>query len=108
MRYRVGNSRNQDMEIGALETVMEERRAVGWAWGVQLEQHQLKVAGGETLERRAGRAKSCRLAWGTAPVSDQSIVSALSRILWCAGAGTDGEAWVHLSSPSQLLPGKLL
>ena len=42
---------------------MEERGAVGWVWGVQLEQHQLKVAGGETLER-AGRAKACRLAWG--------------------------------------------
>lgn len=55
------------METGVLETVMEERGAVGWVWGVQLEQHQLKVAGGEILERRAGRAKSCRLAWGLPP-----------------------------------------
>ena len=48
----------------------------------------------------AGRAKACRLAWGLPRAWPKHSVSALSRILWCAGTGTDGEAWVHLSSPS--------
>lgn len=60
------------MEIGALETVMEEWGAVGWAWGVQLEQHQVKVAGGETLERRGRQGQGLQTGLGTAPVRDQS------------------------------------
>ena len=86
------------MEIGALETVMEERGAVGWVWGVQLEQHQLKVAGGETLER-AGRAKACRLAWGLPLCVTKALsVCTLKDPLVCRR----GHRWGSLGPP--LLP----
>lgn len=94
------NSRNQDMEIGALETVMEERGAVGWCGGVQLEQHQLKVAGGRHW--RGGQGQGMQTSLGTAPVRDQSTQCLHLKDPLCAGAAQMGKPGStsppHLSS----------
>ena len=94
------------MEIGALETVMEEWGAVGWAWSVQLEQQQLKVAGGDT--GGAGQAGPRLADWpGDYPVRDQSTQCLHSQ----GSSGVQARAQMGRPgsiSPPHLLPGKLL